>query len=282
MQIDRVVVGVIDIGDRLRSVSDEKVAQIAESMNRVGLINPITLYSAKDETVSLIAGAHRLAAAKHLGWEEIDAVVIGGNEIDAKLTEIDENLCRHELSATEIAEHLSKRKELWEAREKAKAAAQAEDNNGTSCPTIPKAGPGRPKEFASDAAAVTGTSKRDINRNVKRADAVCQEARDLIRNTKLDSGAMLDKLAKMTAEEQVSYTQDQLAALRDKEMRDALREEGEARAREAKALREAARDECLNFLCTMMNARDWARLIDVIERAGGSIRADQLRQWQAP
>jgi ParB-like chromosome segregation protein Spo0J len=40
-------------------------------------------------------GAHRLAAAIKLGWEDIDAIFADGmTEIDRQLWEIDENLMR--------------------------------------------------------------------------------------------------------------------------------------------------------------------------------------------
>ena len=42
------------------------------SMNRYGLLNPITINS----NYELVAGHRRLEAAKALGWEEIEAIMI--------------------------------------------------------------------------------------------------------------------------------------------------------------------------------------------------------------
>jgi hypothetical protein len=58
----------------------------------------------------------RPEAAVDLGWEWIDVVFHDEwSEIDRQLWEIDENLMRAELSPTEMAEHLARRKELWAA-----------------------------------------------------------------------------------------------------------------------------------------------------------------------
>ena len=59
------------------------------------------------------------------------------DDIERQLWEIDENLIRSELSPTEQAEHLAKRKELWGQR-----------NTGPTCPI--NSGRGQPKQFASD------------------------------------------------------------------------------------------------------------------------------------
>ena len=91
----------------------------------------------------------------------------------SQLWEIDENLIRSELTATQQAEHLAKRKELWEARKLA----------GSSCPTKK---PQHEKQFAAETADTTGVPKRVINRAVSRAEGVTQEARDAIRGTGLD------------------------------------------------------------------------------------------------
>ena len=90
-----------------------------------------------------------------------------------------------ELSATEYAEHMQRRKEVWEA-------IQANENSGTSCPTNPDEpdrSRGRPQEFAESTEQATGQSKRNTNRATKRARTVCQQARDLIRGTPVRAGS---------------------------------------------------------------------------------------------
>ena len=62
----------------------------------------------------LIAGAHRLKAAKALGWTSIAATTLDDIDADqAKLAEIDENLIRAALSPAEEAAHLAARKAVY-------------------------------------------------------------------------------------------------------------------------------------------------------------------------
>lgn len=88
--------------------TDELQASIAE----VGLLNPIVI----TESRRLVAGLHRLRACQALGWSTIPARILPLSAVDAELAEIDENLCRAELTVLERAEHLSRRKVLYEAR----------------------------------------------------------------------------------------------------------------------------------------------------------------------
>lgn len=274
MKIEPIIVSGIHVGDRLRAVDQKRVYELANSMKEIGLLSPITVHTPNERNVHLVAGAHRLAAAIHLGWEEIDSIFIDGDEIFCRLAEIDENLCRSELSPTEVAEHLAKRKELWEARENQVAqAAPPENSTGYKSP------PPQSEGFASDTARSTGRDKSTINRAVKRANEVCQEARDLIRGTKMDTGATLDKLVKMEPEEQVEHVRMGLEAIADQARREELRQERQEREREAKEAREAALDECRDFLSKALDARQWRYLIDVVERSGGSLKADSLRKW---
>lgn len=271
-----------------RDVNNNAASALAESIKSIGLKTPITVRLVDgfvdfdgvvvDGQPVLVTGAHRLEAARLLGWDKIECYVFeGDNVLDAELWEIDENLCRHNLTPTEEAEHISRRKELWEARREQEA-----NNSGSTCATIPDRGPGMPEGFATATEKATGKSKASTNRAVKRAHDVCQEARDLIRNTKLDTGAMLDKLAKIDPADQVSYVNQQVEAMQQNERENALREDRRLREKEAKELRKKSLDECLNFLCTMMNDRDWAKFIDLVERAGGSISSNRLRNWQSP
>jgi ParB family transcriptional regulator, chromosome partitioning protein len=280
METDSLLVDGIRVSDRMRRTDPEAVAALSESISKIGLISPITVYTPDDgDTVILIAGAHRLEAYKKLGIEFIDCFVIDAEESQAQIIEIDENLCRHELTPTEIAEHIAKRKQLWEAR-------KAQETGGATCATSLSdgraAGPQHDEGFAAETAKASGKDKSTVNRAAKRGSEVCQEARDIIRGTKLDTGKTLDKLVKMEPSRQVEWAHEQLDAIADKERLDALNEERKQREIEAKELREAAHMECMNFLCDMMSGRQWAQLIDLVERSGGSIKSSQLRKWQSP
>ncbi len=62
-----------------RKVRADDVDELAASLEAAGLIEPITVY--RDGDVYIVdAGHHRLAAAKKLGWETIDAQIIDDDE----------------------------------------------------------------------------------------------------------------------------------------------------------------------------------------------------------
>jgi ParB family chromosome partitioning protein len=96
-----------------RSVQSDKVRLIADSMNKIGLKTPITVKKCKTG-VRLVAGLHRLEAAKLLGWKEIDAVQMSGSKTDAGLWEDSENLHRAELTVLERSDRIENwRKKTW-------------------------------------------------------------------------------------------------------------------------------------------------------------------------
>lgn len=92
-----------------------------------------------------------------------------------------------ELTPTQDAEHLARRKEIWEAMQQVEQVVPAVD--------VAKHGHAQAQGFAAETAAATGQSKRDVNRKTRRVTEVCQEARDLIRGTKLDTGTFLVHVA---------------------------------------------------------------------------------------
>ncbi len=101
----------IRINPGRRDVKQQNVDELARSIAAVGLMNPITV--THDNT--LIAGLHRLEAAKQLGWTEIECTVSDAGGIQAELAEIDENFVRAGLSHRELGDLLLRRKELYEA-----------------------------------------------------------------------------------------------------------------------------------------------------------------------
>lgn len=176
----------------------ETVNALAESMRESGLINPITVRPAPvyDGTIMVqghrvVAGNHRVAAARALGWEEIDAFVVADDDrLVAELIEIDENLVRAELTPAQRAYAIKRRKEIWEAMH---------PHSGTSDSTIQR-GPGRPKEFASETSDVAGMTKQAINRHVSRAEALGNDLDEVV-GTSLDKGVELDALKSIPADE---------------------------------------------------------------------------------
>ncbi|WP_288082889.1 ParB N-terminal domain-containing protein [Pseudomonas sp.] len=178
------------------------VNAMAKSLSDIGLINPITVIPAKVYDGSIVVdgfrvvtGNHRVAAARALGWPEIEAFVIADDDrLDQELREIDENLCRAELTPAQRAYAIKRRKEIWEMR-----------NSGQSLAEIPK-GRGRPAEFASDTAEATGQSKSSINQHVSRAEALGDDLLE-VAGTSLDKGVELDALKSMPEPERKELIQ---------------------------------------------------------------------------
>jgi N6-adenosine-specific RNA methylase IME4/ParB-like chromosome segregation protein Spo0J len=183
--------------DRLRALRPDHVKQLANSMRLDGLLQPIKVRSNPPGPYSLVFGWHRLEAAKLLGWTTIDAVVAEGLTADAALLdEIDENLCRAELTPAERALHLAERKRIFERlhpeirhggdRKSVEAKSKSQNENL--------------KAFADDTAGKTGKGRSTVARDLTRANKVAVLA-DII-GTSLDHGAEIDALARLPADEQ--------------------------------------------------------------------------------
>ena len=90
------------VANRRRPLNEAKVQAIAASMNQIGLQTPITVQTFKRK-VTLVAGWHRLEAAKRLSWDSIPCVVLTG-ELETHFWQVAENYYRAELTALERAE----------------------------------------------------------------------------------------------------------------------------------------------------------------------------------
>jgi len=70
---------------QIRSELDkEHVDEIAESFEKDGQWNPIIVRPDGDDSYEVVSGAHRLSAARKIGWSEIDAVVKDLSDEDAR------------------------------------------------------------------------------------------------------------------------------------------------------------------------------------------------------
>ena len=166
----------IKVNEGRREIDPEAVQELAKSISETDLINPITV----DQDYTLIAGLHRLEAAKLLGWTEIECNVTDLEGLKAELAEVDENVVRKGLSSVEYNDLLLRRKELYEAlhpetkrggdrkSEKIKLRPAQFDFN---------------KSFLADTSKKTGKAQRTIAENIQMAKNLTSEAKDIIRDT---------------------------------------------------------------------------------------------------
>jgi ParB family chromosome partitioning protein len=111
-----VPVAEIDARNRLRPVSEAGVEALKASILETGVMkDAIHVRRKKGGALVLIAGAHRLEAARQLGWTEIEAKVWTDVTDDwSRLMEIDDNLAGAEMGPLDTAVFLAERKAVYE------------------------------------------------------------------------------------------------------------------------------------------------------------------------
>ncbi len=99
LELDR-----IKFGENLGRLDfdDDEIDDLAVSIGRIGLINPIIVRK-KDDDFVIIAGHRRYAAAEKCGMDKIPCYVHDGKETDATEITIAENLFRTDLTPVETA-----------------------------------------------------------------------------------------------------------------------------------------------------------------------------------
>ena len=215
IQVEQADVDVIDVVKRLRPIDNETVARLAESIRAIGLRTPITVRYFADrksadgtthDSYVLVAGAHRLAAVKSLGWEKIDCIVVGDDAIDAELWEIAENLHRAELTVLERDTQVARWIEL-------RTAKQIEADNASQVATHKHKKRGQQPGGVNAASRELGISKDDAHRAIKVA-SLSDEAKQAARDAGLDDNrtALLEVAKETTPEAQVA----RVAALKNK------------------------------------------------------------------
>lgn len=186
-------IGLIEIKRRKRKLDNAKVAELAGSINEIGLLNPVTVRRVNGH-FELVAGAHRLEAFKLLGRDVIPAEVFDGSDLDAELAEIDENLKRAELTVLEQGELLERRNEILTERGERRMVGRYPESNGETV---------SPLKSTPDIALEIGLSERGAQQRMQIARDIAPDVKDAIRNTPLaDSTTQLLALARMDKETQ--------------------------------------------------------------------------------
>lgn len=81
---------------------ESQLKELADSIDEVGLLQPITVRKLDNLKYELIAGERRLRAHHLLGKSVIEAIIIDANNVEASLLTLAENLKRQDLTDYEI------------------------------------------------------------------------------------------------------------------------------------------------------------------------------------
>ena len=188
-------INLITVKQGRRAVDDAKVRELAQSMSEIGLINPITV--TRDRV--LITGAHRLEAAKLLGWTDIKATVSELDGFRVELAEIDENLMRNELHYLDEGAAYKRRDELLDEMG---ARPKAGDNQYTVGRVVVTP----PLKTTEELAAEMGVSKSTYKQAKQMAKDILPEVQDAIKAADLPKTDAL-KIARLGRDEQMKVAE---------------------------------------------------------------------------
>lgn len=198
----QIAVSSIRDGERLRSVNQDRVQALSDSIAEIGLQTPITVTRQVEfadgqevQVWRLIAGLHRLEAVKSLGLAEIEAVEMGDDEVLQKLWECDENLCRVELTDAQRAKFTAERKKWYEIK-------HPEARHGGDRRSSRQIGDLN-KRFTSETSKATGRSERSVQRDALRGAKIDLDALEILEGTVGDKGINLDAIARLDPEDQM-------------------------------------------------------------------------------
>ncbi|MGB9886497.1 MAG: ParB N-terminal domain-containing protein [Moorellales bacterium] len=95
-----------------RPPGEEEIRELAESISRHGVMDPIGVRQVGEGKYEVISGHSRLKAIASLGWKEAPCLVFQADDVEAELMLIDANLQSRNLSPMEIARAIRRKKEL--------------------------------------------------------------------------------------------------------------------------------------------------------------------------
>ena len=193
----KIAINEIIIKEGRRDIDNAKVMELAESISKIGLLNPVTVTRKN----VLVAGLHRLMAAKSLGWTEIEANIIDADGLYAELAEIDENLIRNELHYIDRGNQLARRKKIYEElypETKREATLKQYRNEIIAEREKPS--------FVSDTAKKLNVSNRTIETELQIAKNILPEVQEVIKEKDIPKTQAL-KIARMEPEQQVKIAQ---------------------------------------------------------------------------
>jgi len=165
-----------------RKLDEVKIQELSESINKVGLLHPITVTT----NHILIAGVDRL---------ELDG-------LSAELAMLDENLIRAELHYIERGEQWARRKALYEELyPETKSTQNGGAYRGNQYQVVTADSAPTTLPFTADTNSKTGVSQRVIHEELQIANKLTPSAKEVIINLDIPKRDAL-KLARMESNEQ--------------------------------------------------------------------------------
>ncbi|MBR0838706.1 ParB N-terminal domain-containing protein [Bradyrhizobium liaoningense] len=218
----------IFVPKRQADLDEEIVTGIAHSMQAWGQLHPIYVRDVIEKRrqgkaihrTKLVTGAHRLAAAKRLGLEKVWCAYVKGNEREARLVQLTENLWRKKrLSVLRRAEILVEYVEL--ASTKVKVSGQVDQKKGRGRP------PGGNALIARELPGLHGTvdAVRKLVERAVRINSIAPKAKEAAKKAGLANiQSALERIAKAGG----PSDQVKMVAELSKMTNQALRSKGEA------------------------------------------------------
>ena len=186
-----------------RSLNEEKVKSLAQSIEEIGLLNPITI----DLEYNLIAGAHRLEAVKRLERDTIECNQVDLKGLQAELAVIDDNLVRHNLNHIDEANQLLQRKEIYEElHPETRQGMRNGQTSKTAAVAVLES-----KSFVADTSSKTGMAERTIRDKIQVAKNLTPEVKAMVKESGISEKNAL-KLARIKDEDKQKEAAQMLAA----------------------------------------------------------------------
>ncbi len=207
IKVEQVLVGEIEIYERIHNFDKVRVLSLSDDMEARGLMSPILLRKMPDGNLCLVAGRHRLAAAQLLGWETIAAIIADMTDDEAICAEIEENQQRGNLTVVERGIGLARLKGIYIKNHpdsaKGKYDRGIRDKDDLYVFSAAEALSGnKPVRFTLDEAKKQGIDEKAIKRLVQIGEAITPELLTEIHGTPLaDNQAQLLKLAALPPED---------------------------------------------------------------------------------